>query len=465
VTTAASLYRSVFDDLERRIAFTAGASPVAVYGLGKMGLPLAAAFAELTGSTIGVDVDPAVVSAVEAGDCPVANEPGLPDLVAETVECGALRATTDGERAASQANVHVLIVPTTLTDGADPDLGALRAATETVGAGLSTGDLVIVESTVPPGTTAEVVDPILAEESGLDADRYGLAFCPERTASGTALRDIRGQYPKIVGGVDAESTRVARLVYEELSDNGVVSVSDARTAEAVKLFEGLYRDVNIALANELALLRDELGVDVREAIAAANGLPMCDLHDPGAGVGGHCIPYYPYFVMSAVEEATPLLRTARETNDRMPGFVLTKVREGLLATGTDPGEATVAVLGLAYRPGVNETRASPAKPLVRGLSAYGTDVVVVDPVVTDPHVVDARRAEVADLPALAPDAVALVTAHEAFAAVDWTALDPTVVVDGRAALDLADTHHYVYTVGSGPDGRGWAESESEPEAR
>ena len=461
MTGAVSLYRSSLDDLERRIAFTAGASTVAVYGLGKMGLPLAAAFADLTGSTLGVDVDPAVVSAVEAGDCPVANEPGLADLVAETVERGALRATTDGERAASQARVHVLIVPTTLTDAADPDLAALRAAAETVGAGLSAGDVVLVESTVPPGTTTDVVDPVLAEESGLDPARYGLAFCPERTSSGTALRDIHGQYPKIVGGVDEESTRVARVIYGELSENEVVPVSDARTAEAVKLFEGLYRDVNIALANELALLRDDLGVDVREAIAAANGLPMCDLHDPGAGVGGHCIPYYPYFVMSAVETETPLLRTARERNDRMPGFVLKKVREGLLATGTDPAEATVAVLGLAYRPGVNETRASPAKPLVRGLSAYGADVVAVDPVVTDPHVVDAPRVDAADLPDIAPDAVALVTAHDEFAALDWAALDPAVVVDGRAALDIDDTHHHVYTVGSGPGGRGWAEPESE----
>jgi UDP-N-acetyl-D-mannosaminuronic acid dehydrogenase len=320
---------------------------------------------------------------------------------------------------------------------------------------------VFVESTVPPGTTAEVVDPLLVEESGLDPAGFGLAFCPERTASGTALRDITGQHPKVVGGVDDESTRVARVVYDALTDNEVVTVSDARTAEAVKLFEGLYRDVNIALANELALLRDDLGVDAREAIAAANDLSLCHIHDPGAGVGGHCIPYYPYFVMSAVDEETPLLRTARETNDRMPGFVLGKVREGLVATERDPAASTVAVLGLAYRPGVDETRASPAVPLVRGLAAYGADVVTVDPVVSDPTTTDARRVAVEDLPGVAPDAFALVTAHEAFAEVDWSAFEPSVVVDGRDALDLDDTDHYVYTVGSGPGGQGWVEPTSE----
>jgi UDP-N-acetyl-D-mannosaminuronic acid dehydrogenase len=444
------LYRDGFGTHERRIALTAGSVPVAVYGLGKMGLPLAAVYADRTGNVTGVDIDETVVAAVERGDCPVEHEPGLPELVAEQVSRGALTATTGADRAAADAALHVLIVPTTLHDDLTPDLSALEAAVDAVSEGLAAGDVVLVESTVPPGTCRDVVAPALAERSGIDPDAFGVAFCPERTASGRALRDITGAYPKVVGGVDPESTRVAELVYDLVTDNDVVSVADATTAECVKLFEGLYRDVNIALANELARVRDDLGVDVIEAIDAANTLSLCDIHDPGAGVGGHCIPYYPHFLMSRTDAETPLLRTARDVNESMPQFVVGKVREGLVAEGHAPADATVAVLGVTYRPGVAETRATPARPVVSGLQSLGATVYAVDPVVDGTTVdVGAPFVPLSSLPDRAPDAVALVTAHEAFQGVEWDDLAPAVVVDGRDALDLDGTDHRVYTVGSG----------------
>ena len=449
---ARKLYDRSVPRNRRRQWFAGGSVPVAVYGLGKMGLPLAAVFAETTGNVIGIDIDDRTVERINDGDCPVENEPGLPELVSVGVETGALRATTDAGAGARAASVHVVVVPTTVTEDSVPDLSTLQAAVESIAAGLDPGDVVLVESTVPPGTCREVVHPTLVGESDCSAGEFGLAFCPERTASGRAIADIRGAYPKVVGGVDGESRRVAELVYGELTDNDVISTADATTAECVKVFEGVYRDVNIALANELARLPAELGVDAVEAIEVANTQPFCDIHDPGAGVGGHCIPYYPYFLIHPFKTEFPLLATAREVNDAMPEYVARLTLDRLVDAGTDPADALVAVLGVTYRPGVAEIRESPAVPIVAELVGAGATTVVADPVVggaAGTADTDARAVTLGELSDLDLDGAVLVTAHEEFDRIDWTAFDDLVVVDGRDSLTLEDTDHDVYTVGRG----------------
>ncbi|WP_265112456.1 nucleotide sugar dehydrogenase [Halosolutus halophilus] len=435
-----------------RAFLTGGDVPVAVYGLGKMGLPLAAVYAETTGNVTGVDVDPTVVETVVDGESHVVGEPGLDDLVADQVAADRLDATTEGPAAAAEARIHVVIVPTLLDEHDRPTLITVESVADDIAAGLEPGDLVVAESTLPPGTCRDVLKPHLTSESGLDPDEFGLAFCPERTSSGTALRDIRGHYPKVVGGVDDESTRAAAIVYDELSANEVHPVSDATTAEAVKVFEGVYRDVNIALANELGRLADELEISVREAIDTANDLPMCQLHDPGPGVGGHCIPYYPHFLLSRMDEPMALTRTAREVNDAMPTVVVDRLERELAATGDALANATVAVLGLTYRPGVEETRASPALGVVDELTERGAAVAGVDPLV-DPGDYGVRPIEIDELAAAELDAAVVVTPHEAFDEIPWAELDPMVVVDGRDAFDLSGTGHRTYTLAGSRDGR------------
>ncbi|NIB98542.1 nucleotide sugar dehydrogenase [Halobacterium sp. R2-5] len=457
-----SLYGATAAPATQREWFRTGEVPVAVYGLGKMGLPLASVYAENTGNVTGVDVDQSVVDAVNAGECHITGEPDLPELVASLSERGALTATTDGAAAAAEASVHVVIVPTLVDEHNDPDLSVVESVATDIADGLTPGDLVVVESTVPPRTCEDVLAPLVAEESGVPRDAFGVAFCPERTSSGQALQDVRGTHPKVVGGIDDESTRVAELVYAELVDNDVIPVADTTTAEAVKVFEGLYRDANIALANELARLTDELGIEVRDAIDAANTQPYCDIHRPGPGVGGHCIPYYPYFVLNWLETDAPLVAKAREVNDAMPGFVADRVGEGLAARddeaassayATDGGavaDASVGVLGLTYRAGVAETRASPGIDVCEHLDERGATVYAADPLV-DAEGVPAEHVDVDELAALDLDAVVLATAHEEFDAVAWDDFDPLVVVDGHDVLDLDGSDHRVYTVG-----RGWA---------
>ena len=460
-----TLDRTSLDDAERSgrtelagpEAVARGSAPVAVYGLGKMGLPLAAVFAERVGAVIGVDLDPEVVDTVNDGRSHVTGEPGLSEAVADAVDDGALRATTDGTAAAREAAVHLVIVPTLVEDSGNPDLSAVEAAVDAIASGLDPGDLVVLESTVPPGTCRDVVHPRLLEASDCQADAFGLAFCPERTASGSALADIRGTYPKIVGGIDHASTEAARQLYEAVTDNEVVPVADATTAECVKVFEGVYRDVNIALANELARLVDELDVDVLEAIEAANTQPYCDLHDPGAGVGGHCIPVYPHFLIGGCETETPLLETARAVNDDMPSFVVDRLTAGLDAGGIDLSAASVAILGVTYRPGVDELRKAPAIPIAAQLRERGATVYAADPVCTTMDAVPAEPVPLAALQDLDLDAVVLATGHDAFRDVDWAAFESLVVVDGRQYLSDIGHEHRVYTIGrgfrSGPERR------------
>lgn len=462
-TENSGLYDSDATQDEQQQAFREGDVPVSVHGLGKMGLPLGTAFAELTGAVQGVDIDPDRVATVEAGQNPFENEVGLSALLSGVVETGAFRATTDGEAAAAKASVHIIAVPTLVDEQGSPDLSNLRAAVRTVTTGLEAGDMVVIESTVPPGTCQDVVAPLLAEGDP-DPETVGLAFCPERTASGRALQDIREAYPKVVGGIDEESGRVAELMYDELTDNTVLCVSDATTAECVKLFEGVYRDVNIGLANELGQLTDDLGIDVTEAIDTANTQPYCNIHTPGAGVGGHCIPYYPYFLVDGIERDAELIETARSINETMPTFVVKRLAEELAAVGTSVGEATVALLGVTYRAGVPETRESPAVDIAYQLSNLGGTVLATDPLLDELPEMPGEYVSLPDLESKDIDAAVLVTAHEAFGEIDWDAFITEegaaengaasdrrgiVVIDGRQALDLSETPHRQYTVGKG----------------
>lgn len=456
-TKSVALYDSNAPTDEQRAALKSGAVPVSVTGLGKMGLPLAAVYAEATGNVTGVDVDRSVVTQITDGECHITGEPGLSELVSELVAAGKLTATTDGTAAAHNARVHVVIVPTLIDEDDQPDLSVMEAAVRTIATGLDVGDIVIAESTLPPRSCVDQLLPVLEGESGLSLGEFGMAFCPERTASGRALEDIRGAYPKIVGGLDKESTRVAELIYGEINDNEIIPVSDATTAEAVKVFEGIYRDVNIGLANELAQLTDELGIDVTETIDAANTQPFCEIHQPGAGVGGHCIPYYPRFVMGTVEQETPVMQHAREVNEAMPPYTANHALDGLRAEGVDPADASILVLGLTYRPGVDEIRATPALPIIEELDGANASVTAVDPVNSHTEPFEVAGATIVSMEELgeAYDAAVLVTPQPAFEDLDVPALGPTetnqrlVLVDGRQELKGLRDHDSIHYRGIG----------------
>ncbi|MGI8589358.1 MAG: nucleotide sugar dehydrogenase [Chloroflexia bacterium] len=409
---------------------------MAVVGLGKIGLPLAAQFAGRGMRVIGCDINPAVVEAVGAGECPIIEEPGLAERVAQAVSDGLLTATTDTAAAVSESDVVVVIVPLMVDEARAVDYRAVDAATGDVARGLKLGTLVIYETTLPVGTTRDQLGPMLEAGSGLRMGRdFALAFSPERVYSGRIFRDL-ASYPKIVGGVDDASTEAAVAFYREALDGAeVLAVQDAETAELVKLLETTYRDVNIALAGEFARYAARRGLEVDQAIAAANSQPYSHIHNPGIGVGGHCIPVYPYFLIGddAGGELT-LPRAAREANDGMAAWALGRLANEI---GGLAGRR-VLILGYSYRENVKEPAFSAAKTLIRELRQAGALPLICDPLFTDAELAGtgAEPADVAALPAV--DAVIMQAPHRAFAGLDWAALAANgcrAVLDGRNALD------------------------------
>lgn len=403
---------------------------VAVVGLGKVGVPLAARFALAGLKVTGCDTSEERVAEINRGRNPIAGEAGLDEAVAACVADGRLVATTNTAAAVKDADVAAVIVPLFAHDGR-LDFTNLDAATDAIADGAHPGLLVVYETTLPVGATRRFAARI-AERAGLAPGRdLHVAFSPERVYSGRILADL-DTYPKIVGGVDPQSgARAGEFYRRVLPGVDVVEAADAETAELVKLAETTYRDVNIAFANELARYAGDRGVDVDEVIRWANSQPFSHIHSPGAGVGGHCIPHYPHFLLADGADA-PLVRLARQINDAQPGRLLDRLAEALGGLAA----RRVLVLGLSYRENVREPTSSPGVELVRGLSERGAVAFAHDPYFSDDEI-RLLGAEPAPLDRLGSfDAVILQAAHAEYRGIAWENLAPgQVVLDGRNALD------------------------------
>lgn len=353
------------------------AGRVAVVGAGKMGLPLAAQFADHGWRVTAVDVQQSVVDAINEGRSHVEEEPGLAELVAAAHAAGRLRATMDGAAAARDSDVVVVIVPVLLDDEQQPDYRYMDAAVEAIGPGVHRGSLVVFETTLPVGDTRERFTPRLEAASGLTAgDDFFVAFSPERLYSGAAIRNL-ATYPKLVGGIEPRSTARAAAFYDAVLDAEIVAMSSSEAAEFSKLADTTYRDVNIALANELARYAERVGVDIHEVIDAANSQPYSHIHQPGLGVGGHCIPVYPHFLLSRAPELE-LVELSRRTNDGQIGVAIRALQQELGGLEGVP----ILVLGLTYRHGVKELAYSRALPLIERLTHQGAVVSAFDPLLS-----------------------------------------------------------------------------------
>lgn len=393
---------------------------VCVHGLGHIGLPTALLLAE-SYDVCGIDIDESVVEQLRAGESPI-DEPGIEELLRSTDR---FSVRTDPV----PAEVHIVAVPTPLDRATNvADLTAIKGAVRSLGTVLRPGDTVIVESTVPPGTTERLVKPLVTSVSGLDSDEFAVAYCPERAIPGETLSEMR-QNDRIAGVTGpAVGDRVVAL-YDGFVE-GTIHRTTPTTAEFVKLVENTQRDVDIALANEFALMAESLGIDVHEARSLANKHPRIDVLRPGPGVGGHCITVDPWF-LSGTTATTRLLPVAREVNDTMPDHVLRLVRE----TMNGKPEARVAVLGAAYKGNVGDTRETPARRLCRRLENDGYEVVVADP-----HVESFEWSPVSIEDAVErADCAVLVTDHDVFRDLDpeslGSAMRHTRLVDTRGFLD------------------------------
>ena len=414
---------------------TVAPQTVAVVGLGKIGLPLAAQYASKGMTVIGCDVLPDVVETINSGHSHIREEPGLEESIAAAVKHKKLRATTDTAAAVKESEVTVVIVPLMVGQERNTDYRNIDAATAAVGRGLKRGALVIYETTLPVGTTRRRLGPMLEKESGLQAGRdFHLAFSPERLYAGRIFEDLR-KYPKIVGGIDERSTEAAAEFYRSVLDAEVWAVENTETAEFAKLAETTYRDVNIALANQLALYAASREVNVNEAFKAANSQPFSHIHRPSIGVGGHCIPVYPHFLLSdATDGELSLVRDGRQTNDHMAEVGLQQLQRVLGGLAS----RRVLVLGASYREDVKELAFSTAFTIVDLLHKAGARVMIHDPLFT-PKELASLEAEVVDLDspeAAEAEAIVVQAWHREFRELDWGRFKKLrAVLDGRGSVD------------------------------
>jgi UDP-N-acetyl-D-mannosaminuronic acid dehydrogenase len=342
---------------------------ICIIGLGYIGLPTGAMFASRGKRVLGVDIDKYVVETVNRGSIHI-EEPGLEQLVQAAVVAGNLTASTS----IRQADAYIIAVPTPIRHNHTADLGAVRSAANMLAPHLQPGALVILESTSPPGTTMDVLRPIL-EGYGLKAGiDFGLAYSPERVLPGKIIGELVGN-ARVVGGIDWNSAEAVRDLYATFVE-GEIMLTDATTAEMVKLMENTFRDVNIALANEFALIAEQVGISVWDAIALANHHPRVNILRPGPGVGGHCIAVDPWFLVEAAPLQARLIHQARRINDAMPEHILDLVRSSV-----DDG-ATIACLGLTFKADVDDVRESPAMEIAHRLTEAGYRVRAHDPHVT-----------------------------------------------------------------------------------
>ncbi len=351
---------------------------ISVIGLGKAGLPLAAVIADSGFKVIGVDVNEKRCDMINRGENPIPEEPGLDELIKK--HGGRNLIATPRYEDAGDCRVYIILVPLFVDENYNPDFRILEKATRGVGRILKRGDIVVLETTVPPMTTETIVREWLEEESGLRLGEFYLAYSPERIMTGYSISRLR-EFPKVIGGVNEESGKKAFEVYKKFIPN-LHLVSSARVAEFIKLMEGCYRDVNIALANELFKMAEELGVDFYEARNFANHR-YCDIHMPSTGVGGHCIPQYPWFLIKEMEKRKKfdyvrLIRTAREINDEMVEYWAEKIILECMKVDKPLSEVKICIKGITFRKGVKETYNSRNLALAKLLIEKGLNVFVYD---------------------------------------------------------------------------------------
>ena len=341
---------------------------ITVVGLGYIGLPTAAVIAKKGLNVLGYDINKRVIESLNKGEI-IIEEPGLEDLVKEVVKDGHLRGINSFEK----SDVFIIAVPTPIKEDKTADISYVEMAVEAIVPFLEKGNIVVLESTSPPGTTEDIIAPILSKSGLVVGEELFVAHSPERVLPGKIIQELV-ENDRIIGGINEKSTQLVKEVYEIFVE-GEIFTTDSKTAEMTKLMENTYRDVNIALANELAILSENMGINAWEVIKFANKHPRVNLHQPGPGVGGHCIAVDPWFVIEGQPQAK-LIRQAREINDNTPARVMEKIQSLMKSK-----DGKLTILGLTYKPDVDDTRESPIIKLIDKLIEE-TDFKVV---VHDPH--------------------------------------------------------------------------------
>jgi nucleotide sugar dehydrogenase len=452
--------------IEKKIK--SGAFKIAVYGLGHIGSPLASVWLRQGAHVIGVDKSSKVLENAKIGKTHLL-EPGVNEAFTKGIEDNRFEIYEDLVKASLDSYFKMICVPVLAKNGSS-DLAAIKDVATSIGKGLKKFDVVALNPSVPPGTTEEVVLPILEKESGFKAETdFYMIYNPERIYEGRAIEDIEQRYPAIVSGAGVRSVNIGTKIYSIIFKKGVIAMSSIRTAETEKLLEGVYRDVNIALANELAKFCEKVGIDFWEARDAANSQPFCHIHKPGAGVGGACIPVYPQFILHTADRMNidcNITRMSRNINDSMPAYSVERATEllkeqeeknnrkkqgieHLKKDFVNKGELIITLLGLAFRGGVSDTRLSPTYKVIEEFQKLKVkEIRIHDPlIINDPSLSGKQNIILTsnlNEAIQGTDLIMLIADHPEYRTLTPDDLGGAPIYDGRGMLDRSKFDHSVF---------------------
>lgn len=410
---------------------------VSIIGLGYIGLPTAALLASKGVEVVGVDVNKHTVDTINQGKIHIV-EPELDILVQKGIQDNYLKAVTKPEK----ADVFIVTVPTPIKHNYEPDLSYIKSAAKAIARVLERGNLVILESTSPVGTSEKMMEWMREDRPDLTFPKFGdkklradiaVTYCPERVLPGQVVRELV-ENDRIIGGVTTQCAKRALELYKIFVEADCL-ITDCRTAELSKLVENSFRDVNIAFANELSLICDKLDINIWELIKLSNRHPRVNILQPGPGVGGHCIAVDPWFIVDSAPDEAKLIRTARLVNDSKPLIVLNKVNQAVQAIGKDTSELSVACLGLAFKPDIDDLRESPALSIAKKIGSIGfSSIFLVEPNINlMPSGFDSDNTELIGLEKAikSADIVVLLVDHSSFKSMDLSLLSGKQLIDTR----------------------------------
>ncbi|KIL49892.1 nucleotide sugar dehydrogenase [Jeotgalibacillus soli] len=407
---------------------------ICIIGLGYIGLPTSVMFANNGFKVHGVDVNESVISSLSKGEVHII-EPGLKELLNSAIDKNTFTASTTPE----EADVFIIAVPSPINEDKSANLKYVEEATKSIVPFLRKGNLVILESTVPPRTVEDVMLPVLEKTGFQIGDELFVSHSPERVIPGKVFTELV-ENDRIVGGINSVSSEMTVELYKTFV-KGTIHVTDATTAELVKVIENTYRDINIAFANELAKISDQIGVNVWEAIHFANFHPRVNIHLPGPGVGGHCIAVDPWFLVEKQPELAQIIHLARNTNDSMPSYTVGRVKAVLKENGVQNGK--VAVLGLAFKANIDDIRESPSMEVIRHLREENISFTAFDPhnnKMSFPEQVDSLEAAIS-----ATDLILILTDHQIFKDLDAKTIQhlpsTPMILDTKNCIDRSSWEH------------------------
>ena len=415
---------------------------ICVIGIGRIGLPTALSFAKSGLQTIGVDINENLVEKINSGKFPLKDEPGYDVIFDNVTKNKKFSATTNISDAVPNSNLIVLSLPTTMDENNIPDYSALRNVATRLAELLSANSLVIVESTVEPGFIEDEMVSIISKSERLEIGKnFFIGVCPENANPGEILHDFNS-LPRLVGGINENTTKIITLIYRAVFSVELIEMSNCKTANAVKLTTNVFRDLNIAYANELALMFDKLGIDTLEVLQAAKKKYNFQTHFPGPGVGGPCLPINSYQFLNTAKRIgvkLDLVKSSREINERMSDHVIDLVTDAFQEINKSVDKSKILILGVSYKPEVKDIQLTPAEDIIKKLQNIGVKILIYDPFYVGNKVFGIKVEEKITDVISEVDATIIVTAHKEFNLIDpsiFSQMKSPILVDTSGMIDI-----------------------------